>query len=587
MEEDGGVSEATGTSSALFPSQSADPLHMEEEESMSSPTRGPIVNKNPVQPIAVEDLQSPSFSNCSNLVNLIEEGVEEGSNSLNHSYEGGPSYSSDYGPPPLRRPNSPEEDRISALPDCVIHHILSFLPTKDSIKTGVLSKRWEKLWSFVPNLRFRVLDDEPQPHKLFRMIDGTLILYSSTKIRKFVLRFDYDMFTGEVPKSDMDSYIDLWLRFAARRNVQELCLKFCSKRYLMGKEMLADEDFDRYTMPQFLFDDSSLTKLRSRFCDYVSKGQVSWRSLKVLTIRSAVLTNGMLQRILLGSPVLEELELSDCWDRTSVNVISISSGSLKTLVIENFNNPSEDEEDFEYSVMEISAPNLKSLRILGNWNGTKCHLLDVSSLIDAHIDFALYEYGVSNNSHDAFMENTNALLQKINHVEQLTIGIGCIQALSMAEDRGLPSPLFNCNWKCLTIKTPIILELNFPGMANFPRMASLLQNAPNLEKLVVDRNSWFYGSVYLSLIHPTGENFQTSQERSFSCLLRHLKTIELVEPYIDAKYPGYLYEFLQFVLQNAMVLEKMVIPSWHYEAARKLLSFPRASPHAVILLSKP
>ncbi|GKV10146.1 hypothetical protein SLEP1_g21553 [Rubroshorea leprosula] len=556
MEEDGRVSEATGTSSALFPSQSADPLHMEEEESMSSPTRGPILNKNPVQPIEVDDLQNPSFSNYSNLVNSIEEGVEEGSNSLNHSSEGGPCYSSDYGPPPLRRPSSPEEDRISALPDCVIHHILSFLPTKDSIKTGILSKRWEKLWSFVPNLRFRVLDDEPQPHKLFRMIDGTLILYSSTKIRKFVLRFDYEMFTREVPKSDMDSFIDLWLRFAARRNVQELCLKFCAKRYLMGKEMLADEDFDRYTMPQFLFDDSSLTKLRSRFCDYVSKGQVSWKSLKVLTIRSAVLTNGMLQRILLGSPVLEELELSDCWDITSVNVIS-------------------------------SAPNLKSLGILGHWEGTKCHLLDVSSLIDAHIDFALYEYGVSNNSHDAFMETTNALLQKINHVELLTIGIGCIQALSMAEDRGLPSPFFNCNWKCLTVKTPIVLELNLPGMANFPRMAGLLQNAPNLEKLVVDRTSWFYGSVYFSLIHPTEENFQTSRARSFSCLLRHLKAIELVEPYIDANYPGYLYEFLQFVLQNAMVLEKMVVPSWHYEAARKLLSFPRASPHAVILLSKP
>ncbi|XP_014515056.1 putative F-box/FBD/LRR-repeat protein At1g78840 isoform X1 [Vigna radiata var. radiata] len=46
------------------------------------------------------------------------------------------------------------EDRLSDMPDCLIHHILSFLETKDAIQTSVLSKRWRYLWVSVPCLNF-------------------------------------------------------------------------------------------------------------------------------------------------------------------------------------------------------------------------------------------------------------------------------------------------------------------------------------------------------------------------------------------------------------------------------------------------
>ncbi|GJR12661.1 F-box protein-like protein [Tanacetum coccineum] len=46
------------------------------------------------------------------------------------------------------------EDRISALPDCLNLEILSRLPeTKEAIKTSSLSKRWQYVWTSVPNLR--------------------------------------------------------------------------------------------------------------------------------------------------------------------------------------------------------------------------------------------------------------------------------------------------------------------------------------------------------------------------------------------------------------------------------------------------
>lgn len=46
------------------------------------------------------------------------------------------------------------EDMFDDIPDCVVRHILSFMETKDAVRTCVLSKRWTCLWTSVPSLNF-------------------------------------------------------------------------------------------------------------------------------------------------------------------------------------------------------------------------------------------------------------------------------------------------------------------------------------------------------------------------------------------------------------------------------------------------
>ncbi|KAL1812608.1 hypothetical protein ACET3Z_022673 [Daucus carota] len=47
------------------------------------------------------------------------------------------------------------EDRISRLPDELLHQILKFVDTKLSVQTSALSKRWKRVWTTLPFLNFK------------------------------------------------------------------------------------------------------------------------------------------------------------------------------------------------------------------------------------------------------------------------------------------------------------------------------------------------------------------------------------------------------------------------------------------------
>ncbi|CAN1770569.1 F-box/FBD/LRR-repeat protein At1g16930 [Linum perenne] len=71
-------------------------------------------------------------------------------------------------------------DRLSNLPDSVLHHILSFLSTKSAVQTTVLSRRWRCVWKHVSVIDIRG-DSFKYNQSLFRLI-------SDCKLESLVLR---------------------------------------------------------------------------------------------------------------------------------------------------------------------------------------------------------------------------------------------------------------------------------------------------------------------------------------------------------------------------------------------------------------
>ncbi|PRQ30992.1 putative F-box domain, leucine-rich repeat domain, L domain-containing protein [Rosa chinensis] len=112
-----------------------------------------------------------------------------------------------------KRAKEYHEDRISALPDVIRCHILSFMPTRDAVKTSVLSHRWKNAWLSVPNLDLSVCSSQGWSAGF---VDRVLFFRGLTNIHKF--RLECTRF------KNCFSRIDLWINIAIRRNVVELDL---------------------------------------------------------------------------------------------------------------------------------------------------------------------------------------------------------------------------------------------------------------------------------------------------------------------------------------------------------------------------
>jgi len=193
----------------------------------------------------------------------------------------------------LLRLSIPGEDRISALPDSLLYHILSFLPMKDTAATTVLSTRWKPLFLSQLILNF---EDNPFPnsaafrrfvHSFIAKRDNNLpILSFSLKCRfRCYYRNDFTNFVSNV----------------VRRGVQNLSIELFytnnhfkttfHTRFLTTKT-LAVLKLKRLTLDQYL--------------------HVHLPSLKVLHLESVTFIHfEYITKLLPGCPNLHELETND------------------------------------------------------------------------------------------------------------------------------------------------------------------------------------------------------------------------------------------------------------------------------------
>ena len=332
------------------------------------------------------------------------------------------------------------EDRISTLPDSILLSILSFLPTQEAIKTGVLSKRWTYLWTSVPSLSF-VLED---PHstgyysklsdnftkEMARMddfisaVDHTLLLHRASKLTNFSVRFNY--------WSGLKAHLDLWVRFATTAKVNQLSLDLFLRH-------IADIDLEGYQLPQHLYANEFASKFNFSYCKIFPNGLLHWSSLKHLCIGQSALPDDVIREVLMGSPRLESLELHDCWE---FNRLDIVSESLRKLVIDSYVIYMLEGNVHELE-LEIVAPKIHSLEILGNFEKIKCRIKDVSASVEAKLDFDMRktrhcyyeddyraeyykEYYEEEEGYKEYQDIVRDILDSVHHVKKLTVGNWCL-----------------------------------------------------------------------------------------------------------------------------------------------------------------
>ncbi|XP_072989780.1 F-box/LRR-repeat protein At3g26922-like [Typha latifolia] len=233
-------------------------------------------------------------------------------------------------------------DRISGLPDGILHHVLSFLPLDGAVRTSVLSSRWRRLWCSNPVLRFKFSFDESDNRDVASIVDHCLHVCSPIpKLRSAIF-----------PTHDAGDALTRWIRFAAERAVEVLVIR---RHY----------ESPPFYLPPLLFECSSISSLKIQCSRFPSPmPPVVLPSLQTLDFDRVDFSNGDLNALLACLPSLENLTLTLC---RSVSRLAISSPVMRELVVHKC---------FGLCRFEIvSASNLRVLKyngplsILGPLNG--------------------------------------------------------------------------------------------------------------------------------------------------------------------------------------------------------------------------
>ncbi|KAK7271949.1 hypothetical protein RJT34_28244 [Clitoria ternatea] len=234
-------------------------------------------------------------------------------------------------------------DRISRLPDHIIHNILShFRNLKDAGRTSILSKRWRALWFSSSVLVFDertagIEHEESRKEQMFREHVSTSLhahLKRKMCIQKLVLHMtSFTLFDTQ--------WVDHWLS-AAMGNIKELDLHFGIK------------NSRRYTLPQTAFSSKTLTGLRLSGCKLEVCDNIMLPELKKLYLRKVPLVESIIQNLISSCHLIEDLRFIKC-------------SGLKHLHVSNLIQLNRVEIHYCYQLkkVEINAPNLHTFWYCG------------------------------------------------------------------------------------------------------------------------------------------------------------------------------------------------------------------------------
>ncbi|XP_013712107.2 F-box/FBD/LRR-repeat protein At1g13780-like isoform X1 [Brassica napus] len=425
-------------------------------------------------------------------------------------------------------------DRISELPESLLTQILSFLPSKQSVQTSVLSTRWKNLYLNVPGLDLNLsaipYDADEMLLSFLSFIDKLLESSPESKLFKVKVKCRDTMIDGF--RDRIGIMID--------RGTQHLDVE--SSTYDIEDDSFHHPCVD--FMPMNLYTSKTLVYLKLTSSGLDDPGFVFMPCLKFMHLEE-VKWRVHLEKLLSGCPVLEELALlRDLDDDYAVaydefTVMRVRAQSLKRFRVL----PLRQVRDCRSRVnctLEIDAPGLKHMS-LGEDQFDSIVVKNLTSLLVVELDIKFFvKFGVIFNPWNLAKSNEiRDFLNGISSVRHMIISAKTVKALEYYSQAEM-IPKFNNLSRLQAMFHSNLLQF----------LPAFLECFPNLKHLV------------LKVVHSEemGEGLElTDVPRCVS------STLECVEIQEKLELEEGKMKATSYFLGNSAVLKKLILSPTTYD----------------------
>ncbi|CAK9174516.1 unnamed protein product [Ilex paraguariensis] len=258
-------------------------------------------------------------------------------------------------------------DRITLLPDHLLHHLLCFLELEDFARISVLSKAWNRIWLsasiFDFNLHFYYdhIEDNPslkssiRDDKIHRAAQEEYLNSIDESLRRRLLLSFSVSVVGmwiNIPTFEVSvPFMDRWMDTTIQSNLQKLELKIS----------VDDDSSYKYRPPQILLSAKSLTVLELYDCTLDSNCDIKLSQLRKQDLRYVcLLDEKMLSNLAFNFPLIEDLVLRNCQGLKNLRLVPELS-QLKHVDIDLWYLSNNN----EVQCIEITVPHLCTLSFEG------------------------------------------------------------------------------------------------------------------------------------------------------------------------------------------------------------------------------
>ncbi|KAK8447828.1 hypothetical protein SEVIR_8G161100v4 [Setaria viridis] len=217
------------------------------------------------------------------------------------------------------------EDRISELPDALLHQVLSLLPVDEAVQTSVLARRWRGLWKGLPVLRLVGPKKRfPSAEDFDRFVNRLISVRGDSPLVTCEIEayLTWDDYAGEPEEPEPNVHFHSWIQYALACKVRvlkvvgdhigsetELVVPLVSRHLtsLDVSHVFLDKDFVHFACCLVL------EGLDMRHCGFWVRS-MSFPSLKRLHLTECNFPEG--HRVRVSAPSIVSLRLHDCRGKT-------------------------------------------------------------------------------------------------------------------------------------------------------------------------------------------------------------------------------------------------------------------------------